>query len=90
MLARPELLLPLAFAVSAVLIVAALVLLVLPVISARQSKQLKHTAPSPGPAPQTQWKRVTTRHMYSGATVAALDELTRPNPARQRQARMYS
>jgi len=86
MLARPELLLPLAFSVSAVLIVAALVLLA---VSGRQTKQLQKPSSSRGPV-QTQWKRVTTRHMYSGATVAALDELTRVNPARQRQVRMYS
>jgi hypothetical protein len=85
MLARPELLVPLAFSVSGLLIVAALVLLG---ITMRQARQIQHVSTWRGSARPRE--RAKTQNMLSGATAAALDEMARPNPARQRQARIYA
>jgi hypothetical protein len=82
MLARPELLLPLAFSLSGLMIVAALVLLRL---STRQSKQPYRVVAQP-----QRRERVVTMQLYSGATAATLDEATRQSPARKRQTRIYA
>jgi hypothetical protein len=102
MLARPELLLPLVFVVSSSLIVVALLLLrhaaskrrELPVRASAQTRQQTLILGSSGSmvvrtesAPR--YTRIGTVHMFSGATAAALDELTRPRAARQRQQRVY-
>jgi hypothetical protein len=90
MLARPELLLPLAFSLSGLMIVVALVLLRL---STRQSK-LGGSSVGVGvgvPVDATKRpQRGVTLPLFSGATVAALDEAARQTPARKRQARIYA
>jgi hypothetical protein len=82
MLAQSELFLPFAFCVSGLMIVAALVLLR---IGARQSRRPDrvHTESPRRP------KRSETLQLFSGATMVALEQVTRSNPARKRQ-RMYS
>jgi hypothetical protein len=88
MLASPELLLPLAFSVSGLMIVVALVLLRM---SARQSAPTR-TADLASPArkdDQRRPKRSETLLLFSGATMAALEQATRPKSARKRQ-RVYS
>jgi hypothetical protein len=92
MLAQPELLLALAFSVSGLMIVAALVLLR---IGARPSRRPDRVAaPSSGglgvpPEGIRRPERCETLQLFSGATAATLEQVTRSNPARKRQ-RMYA
>jgi hypothetical protein len=84
MLARSELL-SLAFFVSGLMIVAALLLLR---IGARQGARLEHGVggrPEPRQSPP-RLERGETLQLFSGATMAALEELTRSKkPARRRE-----
>jgi hypothetical protein len=85
MLAQPELLLPLAFCLSGLMIVAALISLRASVRHSREAKRIAARRSAPIRARE---RRLTER-LFSGATAAAL-EATRPSSARQRQARVYA
>jgi hypothetical protein len=89
LLVMPELLLPLAFCLSGLMIVAALILLRASVRHSKEAQRIaaRRTAQARG---QARARRRETQQLFSGATVAALDDVTRTNPARQRQARVYA
>jgi uncharacterized membrane protein len=86
MLVRPELFLPLAFCLSGLMIVAALILLR---ASLRHSREAERIAARRTAQTRTRQRR-QTQQLFSGATAVALDEAARSTPARQRQVRMYS
>jgi hypothetical protein len=89
LLVMPELLLPLAFCLSGSMIVAALILLRASVRHSKEAERIATRRPAQAQG-QARARRRETQRLFSGATVAALEEATRPNPARQRQVRVYA